>query len=263
MHSLQILQEFKGSSEQRIQAVFQLLLDELPDSFNVLAKTLHTDPSPIVRHEAAFVLGEKNSFIGVQPLIHAIYNDPNKFVVHESALALANLGIIGSPHSDKILNELLNDKDRDIIDTAEIALQRLHNKKNKILKNSGISASKDILRDLSNSNKERRIQAAFVLMNDASADSVSCLIEALHKEPSAIVKHEIVFSLGECIAYQVVPDLIKTLEYDTNDFVIHETLLALGTLGDSIAKDSIKNFLSHPNPNIAESAEIALDRLLH
>ena len=76
------------------------------------------------------------------------------------------------------------------------------------------------------------------------------------------MKHELIFSLGECIHYKVVPELIKVLENDSNFFTIHESLLALGTLGDTKAEPSIRKFLTNNNPEIAESAEIGLERLL-
>ena len=48
---------------------------------------------------------------------------------------------------------------------------------------------------------------------------------------------------------------------DPNPFVKHEAALALATLGNSDASDAIRSLLTHPNPDIVESATIALERL--
>lgn len=256
-----ILINYSGSSEQRIQAVFHFLFDESPESFEVLGQTLSNDPSSIVRHEAAYILGEKANLLSISPLIKAIEYDPAIIVRHEAALALANLGTLGLPESEKVLIKLLNDPNEDVVDTAEIALQRLQMKRS----NESISFEMDsitqIMDDLSSSTKEKRIQASFLLMEEASTESVELLIESLNNEPSPIVKHEIIFSLGESIHYKVVPALIHILETESNFFTVHESLLALGTIGDKRAKNILQRFLHDPNPEIVESAQIGLERL--
>ncbi len=120
---------------------------------------------------------------------------------------------------------------------------------------------KSVIFDL-NETKENRIQASFALMNDGSEEAVDCLIKALFSEPSPIVRHEIAFSLGETASPKAVPNLIRVLEEDENIFVIHEAALALATLGDKRAEMPIRKLLKHPHPDVAESAEIALQRLL-
>ena len=99
-------------------------------------------------------------------------------------------------------------------------------------------------------------------MNDGSDESVDALLWALFNDPSPIVRHECAFALGETAASRVVPELIRCMQSDSNIFVIHEAALALGTLGDLRAEEPLRALLSHPNPDIVESAEIALERLL-
>lgn len=257
-----LLSSFSGTSEQRIQAIFHHLFDNSDNSINVLANTLLNDPSPIVRHEAAYILGEKDNPLAVDALIRAIETDPHKIVVHESALAIANLGNLGYPKSEVALKKLLQHPDEDVVDTAQIALQRLDTKMRSSSLQNDPELVRAILMNTAPDNKEKRIQASFLLMDNASKASVDLLIDALHKEPSPIVKHELIFSLGECIDYRVVPELLTILTTETNFFTIHESLLALGTLGDTRATDTIKKFLTHNDAGIVESAEIALERLL-
>jgi len=57
------------------------------------------------------------------------------------------------------------------------------------------------------------------------------------------------------------PYLIQAIQTDKSIFVVHEALLALATLGDAKFIPFIKQYLHHSNPEIAESAEIALERL--
>ena len=114
----------------------------------------------------------------------------------------------------------------------------------------------------SKARKEDRIQAAFHLENNADNASVAALGKALLTDSSPIVRHECAFSLGETGH----PDkaalyLMKAIETDKSVFVVHEALLALATLGNQKFIPFIKQYLTHPNADIVESAEIALERL--
>lgn len=118
-----------------------------------------------------------------------------------------------------------------------------------------------IVLDLSKS-KEERIQAAFHLENAVKKESLLALCKGLMEDPSPIVRHEFAFSLGECGAKDLVaPYLMKAVENDKSVFVRHEAILALSTLGKPEYREFIKRFLSDPDAEMAESAEIALQRL--
>lgn len=239
--------------EERIQFIFQSQNDATDVRLVKVGYLLENDPSPIVRHEAAYVLGEVNSEVSSKFLLHAIQNDPNRFVVHESALALGNLGDISFLDD---LTKLLEHPDHDVVLTAEIAIERLKMKSNGI----SISNPKKVMIDLS-AHPEHRIQAAFQLLGDGSLESISCLITALHQETNPIVKHEIIFSLGETSSKISSDALIAALGTDVNHFVIHESLLAISTLSFPDAQTSIQKYLSHEVDEVRESAEIALQRL--
>lgn len=248
-----ILQSYENSAEKRIQSVFQILKEKPPNAVEILIQSLLNDPNPIVRHECAYCLGGLNSEKAAEALIKSIKSDDNKFVIHEASLAVSNLGY----NQSKIIPEgLLDHIDEDIIDTAQISLQRLE-LKGKELEIS--DPSKTIL-DL-NSKKELRIQAAFMLLEDNSLDAVNILITALRQETSPIVKHEIVFARGETASFDAVNSLTDVLDEETNAFVVHESLLSLATIGDTGVKPLIEKFINHNDKNIADSAEIALERL--
>ncbi len=109
--------------EDRIQAAFQLENHADDSKVDALGKALLTDPSPIVRHECAFSLGETGHPDKAGPyLIQAITTDKNIFVVHEALLALATLG--DTKHIP-FIKHYLQDLRPEISESAEIALERL------------------------------------------------------------------------------------------------------------------------------------------
>ena len=83
-----IVLDQKAAKEERIQAAFHIEHAKEDGAIHALGKALLTDPSPIVRHECAFSLGET-----VQPqiaspyLMKAVETDSNIFVRHEAILA--------------------------------------------------------------------------------------------------------------------------------------------------------------------------------
>ncbi|MDH5401909.1 MAG: HEAT repeat domain-containing protein [Candidatus Heimdallarchaeota archaeon] len=243
------------SAERRIQACFQLQNEEIELAVELLSQGLFTDPSPIVRHECAYTLGEISTPQSIKSLIHAIETDSNDFVVHEAALALSNLG-----EGAQYFQNLLKSNNLDIVCTAEISLQRMKMKKNQQSIEDFTSSYNSLIMDL-HKPAEHRIQAAFKLMKEGSESSITQLISAMKQESDPIVKHEIIFSLGETASIIAAEALAQELEKDANLFVIHESLLALGTLGYPDYLPIISSFLEHEHADIKESAEIAIERL--
>src|SRR3989344_4402813 len=120
---------------------------------------------------------------------------------------------------------------------------------------------KEIILDLKRT-KEERIQAAFHMENIADEASIQALVQALETDPSPIVRHECAFALGETATPEfAAASLKRACEKDPNIFVRHEAILALATLGDKKHIPFIETFLKDKDPEIVESAEIALQRL--
>ena len=92
------------------------------DKIPFIAKVLKNDPNELVRHEAAFSLGQMCYQSGIPPLEDATKNDPSMFVRHEAAIAL---GVIGSQNSKKTLEKALNDPDEPVRDSAVVALSNI------------------------------------------------------------------------------------------------------------------------------------------
>lgn len=92
------------------------------DKVQYIAKVLKNDENELVRHEAAFSLGQMCYSSGVEPLVDATLNDPSMFVRHEAAIAL---GVVGSPKAKESLEKALNDPDKPVVESAVVALSNL------------------------------------------------------------------------------------------------------------------------------------------
>jgi HEAT repeat protein len=87
-----------------------------------IASVLKEDSNELVRHEAAFSLGQMCLRSGISPLEDATRNDPSLFVRHEAAVAL---GVIGSQDAKATLQKALEDSSEQVRDSAVVALSNL------------------------------------------------------------------------------------------------------------------------------------------
>ena len=92
------------------------------DKVEHIAKVLKNDTNELVRHEAAFSLGQMCYSSGILPLEDATKNDSSMFVRHEAAIAL---GVVGSKSARETLEKALNDPDEPVRDSAVVALSNL------------------------------------------------------------------------------------------------------------------------------------------
>jgi len=92
------------------------------DKIPHIAKILKFDENELVRHEAAFSLGQMCLSSGISPLIDATLNDPSMFVRHEAAIAL---GVIGSKEAKNALEKVLNDPEKSVVESAVVALSNI------------------------------------------------------------------------------------------------------------------------------------------
>ena len=88
-----------------------------------VAQVLKNDSNELVRHEAAFSLGQMCYRSGVKSLEGAVKNDPSFFVRHEAAIAL---GVIGSQDAKETLQNALSDSSEPVRESAVVALSNLH-----------------------------------------------------------------------------------------------------------------------------------------
>lgn len=87
-----------------------------------VAQVLKNDVNELVRHEAAFSLGQMCLSSCIPALADATLHDSSMFVRHEAAIAL---GVIGSKEAKAILEKALNDPDRPVVESAVVALSNI------------------------------------------------------------------------------------------------------------------------------------------
>ena len=92
------------------------------DAVESISRVLESDKNALVRHEAAFSLGQLGYPAATAALSNAVKSDPSYFVRHEAAVAL---GVIGCEESREILNEALKDESVEVRESAIIALANL------------------------------------------------------------------------------------------------------------------------------------------
>jgi deoxyhypusine monooxygenase len=104
-----------------------------------LSHVLEHDSDALVRHEAAFSLGQLGFESCIKPLSQAVESDPRFFVRHEAAIAL---GVIGSEKAKATLIDALGDSSEEVRESALVALANLEyistiKRKNKFTKMTG------------------------------------------------------------------------------------------------------------------------------
>ena len=92
------------------------------DKVPYIAKVLKNDENELVRHEAAFSLGQMCYSSSIPPLTDATLNDPSMFVRHEAAIAL---GVVGNKDAKKSLQKALEDPDKPVVESAIVALSNI------------------------------------------------------------------------------------------------------------------------------------------
>jgi deoxyhypusine monooxygenase len=92
------------------------------DAVDSISRVLENDKNALVRHEAAFSLGQLGYTTATAALSNAVKSDPSYFVRHEAAIAL---GVIGSEDARETLNEALKDESEEVRESAIIALANL------------------------------------------------------------------------------------------------------------------------------------------
>lgn len=92
------------------------------DKVQYVARVLKNDPNELVRHEAAFSLGQMCYSSGIKHLKEATLKDPSMFVRHEAAIAL---GVVGNREAKEALEQALDDSEEPVVESAVVALSNI------------------------------------------------------------------------------------------------------------------------------------------
>ncbi|EEB16658.1 conserved hypothetical protein [Pediculus humanus corporis] len=106
-----------------------------------------------------------------------------------------------------------------------------------------------------------RFRALFSLRNINNSTSVACISEGF-SDPSALLKHELAYCLGQMQNKEAIPLLIKILEDKNQEPIVrHEAAEALGAIGLSSVAETLKTYSTDKIQEVAETCELALARL--
>ncbi|CAI5442509.1 unnamed protein product [Caenorhabditis angaria] len=104
----------------RYRAMFSLRNLNTDESIKALAQGLYCEDSALFRHEVAYVLGQVQSPVAIQELKdRLLLPSENCMVRHECAEAL---GAIATEECTNILKEYVNDEERVVRESCEVAL---------------------------------------------------------------------------------------------------------------------------------------------
>jgi deoxyhypusine monooxygenase len=234
------------------------------------------DPSALLRHELAYVLGQMQDPHAVPVLSAVLANtDEEPMVRHEAAEAL---GAIGLPESVALLEQFRTDASPVVAETCEIALDRIRERANPrtpagtdgdpnpygSVDPAPPSAPAPVpelraqLLDTSRSLYDR-YRAMFALRNRGDEEAVLALTAGLD-DRSALFRHEIAFVLGQLAHPASVPALRATLaKADEYGMVRHECAEALGSIATADVLPLLRQYRQDGEPVVRESCEVALD----
>ena len=107
----------------------------------------------------------------------------------------------------------------------------------------------------------QRFRAIFTLKSIGTAEAVDILSEGF-KDPSALLKHELAYVLGQTKNPLAIPILISVLsDVHQDPMVRHEAGEALGAIGDPSALPALRSFLSDSEAVVRETCELAVNRI--
>lgn len=108
-----------------------------------------------------------------------------------------------------------------------------------------------------------RYRALFTLKNLGSKEAVHNICKGF-KDPSALLKHECAYCLGQMQDTSAIDTLIEVLSNTSEDpMVRHEAGEALGAIGENTdqVNRALTQFSKDSHPEVAETCVLALDRL--
>lgn len=255
---IEILSNSEEKSYKKIQTMFELMNIADDKSLEAIFNVLKNDSCELVRHEAAFCLGEMSYEKASEVLKDSLENDDSLVVKHE---CLMSLGVIGNDDSLEVVEKYLNDERCLVSSSAQISKERIELKKEIILSYENKKELIEKLLDFENTSKNDRILIIFQLMNIADDECIEVLFKVLENDPCEIVRHEATFVLGDIGCDRCIYYLERGIENEKSSVVIHEGLFALGTTGNKGVIPFLTKYLDDENYIISESAKIAIDRV--
>eukprot|EP00297_Palpitomonas_bilix_P012526 CAMPEP_0113872788 /NCGR_PEP_ID=MMETSP0780_2-20120614/3409_1 /TAXON_ID=652834 /ORGANISM="Palpitomonas bilix" /LENGTH=310 /DNA_ID=CAMNT_0000858361 /DNA_START=181 /DNA_END=1113 /DNA_ORIENTATION=- /assembly_acc=CAM_ASM_000599 len=106
-----------------------------------------------------------------------------------------------------------------------------------------------------------RMRTLFSLRNVPGKDSIDALAAALD-DPSALLKHEIAYAMGQMQDTYAIPILTRVLSDTEEDAMVrHEAAEALGAIGDPQCLELLRKHADNDCREVRETCELSLDRI--
>lgn len=125
---------------------------------------------------------------------------------------------------------------------------------------SEVSAIGTLLQDPQRPLKER-FRALFTLRNLGGEAAIEAISNTFH-DPSALLKHELAYCLGQMKDPKAIPTLVRVLEDVSHEpMVRHEAGEALGAIGDPKVLELLEKYSNDEVPEVAETCQLAVGRI--
>lgn len=214
---------------------------------------LRDDPNPIIRHDAAFVLGAMLADEAVDTLAVAASSDESFLVRHESLESLAFLSAL--PSAVAAITRGIADAHQDVRETAAMA----RHYQSALPANVTSSALGDLTLPI-----HLRWAAAFELLNEhltGRAENAAALFaRCLRSDSSPFLRHTAAFMLEEVGGASAWDDLARAALEDASPLVRHEAIETLGFLPPSPSGLSLlERLVRDDDPTVALTARVALE----
>lgn len=170
-------------------------------------------------------------------------------VMDAAGVQAGEKGSTADPRKLNALIEALKDSDREVRETALVALAEIRDPR----------VFEPLTAALKDASPDIRQQAAFGLGRLRDARAIEPLTAAL-TDSSADVREQAAFALGQLRAKAAVPGLSTALK-DTNADVREQAVFALGQIRDGSAIDAIAPALHDANASVREQAAFALGQI--
>ncbi|XP_073251576.1 deoxyhypusine hydroxylase-like [Porites lutea] len=106
-----------------------------------------------------------------------------------------------------------------------------------------------------------RFRALFTLRNLGGHEAIDCISKCFD-DPSALLKHELAYCLGQMQDEYAIPALVRVLKDKTQEpMVRHEAGEALGAIGSSEVLDVLREYAKDPQTEVAETCQLAVQRI--
>lgn len=268
----------------RMRAIFALKGWGGPKAITALANVMLKDASVLVKHEAAYCLGQMGDDMALPYLESALRNENEDPVVrHEAAEAL---GAIGNATMLPLLDKYSSKAGvQEVFETCQLAARRIRLIATEddtnveaavptIFKSvdpapataesiGECSAVRDLESCLCDQTVDlfERYRAMFALRNIGSEDAVLALCKGMRTNTSsALFRHEVAFVLGQLQNPVSTPTLKQFLEDKSeHEMVRHEAAEALGSIATPECDAALRRFQHDSNDVVRESIAVALD----